>query len=66
FSPTLRLKVKEILIEENNVQLVRSPVTICGDIHGQFYYLLQLLAMGGKVPDTSYIFMVRRGDRGAN
>jgi len=27
-------KVKEILIEESNVQPVRAPVTICGDIHG--------------------------------
>ena len=27
-------KVKEILIEESNVQPVKAPVTICGDIHG--------------------------------
>lgn len=27
-------KVKEILIEESNVQPVAAPVTICGDIHG--------------------------------
>ena len=26
-------KVKEVLIEESNVQPVSAPVTICGDIH---------------------------------
>ena len=27
-------KVKEILIEESNVQPVRAPVTVVGDVHG--------------------------------
>ena len=27
-------KLKEIVIEESNVQPVKAPVTICGDIHG--------------------------------
>jgi serine/threonine-protein phosphatase 6 catalytic subunit len=40
-------KVKEILVEESNVQPVAAPVTICGDIHGQFHDLLQLFNKGG-------------------
>ena len=27
-------RVKEIFIEESNVQPVSAPVTICGDVHG--------------------------------
>jgi hypothetical protein len=50
---TLCERVKELLIEENNAQPVRAPVTICGDIHGQFYDLLELFNKGGDVPETS-------------
>ena len=50
--------VKELLMEESNIQPVNTPVTICGDVHGQFYDLLELFRVGGDLPDTNYVFMV--------
>ena len=57
-------KAKEVFIKEDNVQIVHAPVTICGDIHGQFYDLLELFDIGGRCPDTNYLFMGDYVDRG--
>lgn len=57
-------QAKEILSKESNVQEVKCPVTVCGDVHGQFHDLMELFRIGGRSPDTNYLFMGDYVDRG--
>ena len=59
-------KVKEIFAKEDNVCDLRSPITLVGDVHGQFYDVLELFRVGGDIPDTNYLFLGDYVDRGAH
>ena len=60
----LCIKARDILTNESNVHKMPAPCTVVGDIHGQFFDLLELFRVGGDVPDTNYVFMGDFVDRG--
>ena len=55
---------REILTKESNVQAVNAPVTVVGDVHGQFHDLMELFRIGGYAPDTNFLLMGDYVDRG--
>ena len=51
-------------MKEQNVIEVQPPVTIVGDIHGQFYDMQEMFKVSGMPPETNYLFMGDYVDRG--
>jgi len=57
-------RAKTILNKEPNILRLTTPIMVCGDVHGQFFDVLQLFKTGGPCPETQYLFLGDYVDRG--
>lgn len=46
---TIIKRAEDIIKKEPNILALNDPVTVVGDIHGQFYDLLKILEVGGDI-----------------
>lgn len=58
-------KASDIFRKEPALLKLKDPITVVGDIHGQYYDFVKLLEVGGEPNATQYIFLGDYVDRGS-
>jgi len=61
---TLCDQAKVILEKEQNVHPVSTPTTFVGDVHGQWYDMMEVFKIVGYPPETCFLFLGDYVDRG--
>eukprot|EP00930_Biecheleria_cincta_P014820 TRINITY_DN1258_c0_g1_i1.p1 TRINITY_DN1258_c0_g1~~TRINITY_DN1258_c0_g1_i1.p1 ORF type:complete len:565 (+),score=96.23 TRINITY_DN1258_c0_g1_i1:125-1819(+) len=58
-------KAADLFRNEPNLLKLNDPITVVGDVHGQFYDLVKLFEVGGSPETNQYIFLGDYVDRGS-
>ncbi|KAL4481156.1 hypothetical protein ABPG72_015111 [Tetrahymena utriculariae] len=56
----------ERLQNQDKLINLKSPVTVVGDLNGQFQDLQEVFQIGGRVPDTNYLFLGNYINKGSD
>jgi len=55
----------KIFKNEGNLLYLQDPLSVVGDIHGQYYDAIKILEVGGNPENTKYLFLGDFVDRGS-
>lgn len=55
----------DLFASEHNLLKLKDPITVVGDIHGQYFDFVKLLDVGGEPGEFQYLFLGDYVDRGS-